>query len=259
MKPWVALFTLAVSSPLHAGVILQIEAFEISTAFTPGSGTAVFPGGVVFDSFPSNLGSLTRVDLTIQGVVAASGILPESQLCAPACVPQSYPYSLSIEHDYELGFLSNPQILYSGVRGGPQEGFASTTQYSHSMSFTETTDLIGFANVTSSAIPGAPIGTAFPVVTPAVAATALRSDFITAIPDTPLPVVFLFPRFEFSATGVGLQGAVQGFISSTGVVTLTYHFDEAVSVPAPGSGLLLAGALLWLGFARRRPGRSLSG
>lgn len=233
MKAAVALFTLVISSPLHAGVITQIESFDMSTQF-PGSGTVGFPG-VVFDSFPSNLGSLTRVDVTIQGVVQVSGTLPSSLLCTPVCVGQPFPFSLSIEHEYGLGFLVNPEILYSGQHhGAAAQGFFSSTTYSHSMSFTEVTDLIGIASVSSSAVPGAPIGPAAPNIVPAVGATALRSDFVTAIPDVPLPLMFLLPRFEFSANGAGLQGPFQGFITSGGAITLTYIFDDAVSVPAPG-------------------------
>ncbi len=253
MRAALALFTLVVSSPLHAGVITQIESFDFSTAFGPGSGAAAFPG-LLFDSFPSNLGSLTRVDVSIQGVVQVSGTLPSSLLCTLGCVPQPYPLSLSIEHDYGLGFFLNPEILYSGQHhGAAAQPFFSSTLYNHSMSFTEITDLVGIAAVSSSATPGAPIGTAFPNVIPAVAATALRSDFSTAVPDTPLPLPFLFPRFEFTASGAGLQGPFQGSIHSGGAITLTYIFDDAVSVPAPGCGLLLAGALAWLGLARRRP------
>ncbi len=253
MRAAFALFTLVISSPAHAGVITQIESFDISTGFGPGSGTVAFPG-ILFESFPSNLGSLTRVDATLQGVVQVSGTLPSSLLCTPVCVGQPYVFSLSIEHDFGLGFLVNPEILYSGQHhGAASQPFFSSTAYTHSMSFTEITDLIGIAAVSSSATPGAPIGTAFPNVIPAVAATALRSDFSTAVPDTPLPLPFLFPRFEFTASGAGLQGIFHGSIQSAGAITLTYIFDDPVSVPAPGCGLLLTGALIWFGLARRRP------
>ena len=257
MRAALALFTLVISSPLQAGVITQIESFDLSTAFGSGSGAAVFPG-ILFESFPTNLGSLTRVDLSIQGVVQVSGTLPSSLLCTPVCAGQPYVFSLSVEHDYGLGFLVNPEILYSGQHhGAAPQPFFSSTAYSHSMSFTEITDLIGIAAVSSSATPGAPIGTAFPSVIPPVGATARRDDFETPIPDTPLPLPFLFSRFEFSASGAGLQGPFQGSIQSGGAITLTYIFEDAVTVPAPGSGLLLTGALLWLGFARRRASQSL--
>jgi hypothetical protein len=251
MRAFAALAALSLSSPLQAGVITQVESFDFSAAFASGSGAAAFPG-FLFDSFPSNLGSLTQVDVTIHGVVQVSGTLPSSLLCTPICVGQPYAFSLSIEHDYGLGFLINPEILYSGQHhGAAPQPFFSGTAYSHSMSFTETTDLIGISAVSSTATPGAPIGTALPIVLPAVAATALRSDFDTPIPDTPLPLTFLFPRFEFAASGAGLQGPFQGSIQSAGAITLTYSFDDPVSVPAPGCGLLLTGALIWLGFARR--------
>jgi len=227
MRASIALLTLLLSSPLHAGVITQIESFDFSSAFGTGSGAAAFPG-ILFESFPSNLGSLTRVDLSIQGVVQVSGTLPSSLLCTPACVGQPYVFSLSVEHDYGLGFLVNPEILYSGQHhGAAAQPFSSSTSYSHSTSFTEITDLVGIATVSSSAVPGAPIGTANAIVLPAVGAMSLREDFETPIPDTPLPLPFLLPRFEFSASGAGLQGPFQGSIRSAGAITLTYLFDDA--------------------------------
>jgi hypothetical protein len=256
MRAFAVLFALIVSSPLHAGMITQMESFDFSTGFGPGSGAAAFPG-ILFESFPSNLGSLTRVDVSIQGVVHVSGTLPSSLLCTPVCIGQPYPFSLSVEHDYGLGFLVNPQILYSGQHhGASPQPFFSSTVYSHSTSFTEVTDLTGFAAVSSSAVPGGPIGTASPNVIPAFTATSLREDFETPIPDTPLLLPFLLPRFEFSASGTGLQGPFQGSIRSAGAITLTYIFDDAIAVPAPGCGLLLGGFLLWLGFAKRRTGES---
>jgi hypothetical protein len=248
-----ALLALFLSSPLHAGVITQVGSFDFSSSFGPGAGSAAFPG-FLFESFPGNLGSLTHVDVSIQGVVQVSGFLPSNLFCGVfGCIGQPYPISLSVEHDYGLGFLLDPEIFYSGQHdGAATQPFGSVTSYSHAMSFTEITDLVGIAAVSSSAVPGAPIGTAVANVIPAFGATSRRSDFETPIPDTPLPLPFLSPRFEFLASGSAPQGPFQGIIRSAGAITLTYVFEDAVAVPAPGCGLILTGALVWLGFARRR-------
>jgi hypothetical protein len=120
------------------------------------------------------------------------------------------------------------------------------------MSFTETTDSIGFAPVSSSATPGAPIGTT-PLVTPAVGSARNRSDFV-APPGVPLPPTLLFPVLEFSAHGQGLQGPFHGSIASRGTITLTYFFEEAaVPAPEPVGGLLIAFGLLVL-RSMTRPG-----
>jgi hypothetical protein len=217
------------------------------TAFAPGGGTVADPV-FAFDAFDPSLGTLTRVDVSIQGMVTVNAVLSGSQACTFAgCIPVPYEFGLTIGRDYGLEFLSpGPEIRYLGISSGFDTTVQSTTTYSHSMSFTETTDLLGFAPVASSAVPGAPIGS-LPLVTPAVGAARDRSDFVSPIPGAAFPLVFLFPVLEFSAHGQGLQGPFHGSILSGGTIMLTYIFEEpVVPAPEPVAGFLIALGLVLL-------------
>jgi hypothetical protein len=247
-KAGFALIALVASSTVEAGVITQIDSFQLSTSFLPGAGAAA-DAVFAFDAFDPALGSLTQVDVAIQGTVSVVGELPFSQVCTiGGCIPQPFLFDLTIEHDYGLQFLSpGPQIRYSGLAPGVPIPFGSVTTYSHSMSFNDITDLIGFAPVSSSATPGAPIGPAPAVVIPAIGSARDRNDFISPIPGTQFPLVFLFPILEFSAQGQGLGPPFQGQIVSTGSITLTYLFEApAVPTPEPLGGLLIALGLVLL-------------
>ncbi len=252
----------------HAGVITQSQSFDILAPLMPGDLGIINP--MLLDPFDPALGSLTQVDVSIDGLVNVSAVLPDTLRCANnGCFHQPYFFDLNVVQDYGLGFLLNPEIRYTGVIGGLPGVLSSITPYSYSMSFTEMTDSIGIASVASSATPTPPIQNVGVAVVPATGASRQREDFSNAFG---IPLVFLRPMLSYTlAGGVSIGGPVTGSIRSRGTISTTYFFDDAsiplplpepgtlplpLPLPEPDTLLLLGIGIAGLGFAGKYAGKN---
>ncbi len=71
----------------HAGMITQFQSFNFTTPISTGNGFAIDAGFQYFDPFDPALGSLSEVDVEIDGSLNVVAMLPSSQVCTIACVP----------------------------------------------------------------------------------------------------------------------------------------------------------------------------
>lgn len=190
--------------------------------------------------FDPSLGSLDRVDVTIDGTLVVQVSAPASGIPLPmAFVPIPYTVLLTVDQRFAgvggfFEFGSHAVLTDNAVAPGAGPitmGFAMN--YGYAFSFTSATDLIGFTLPTSSG------------VIPPVWIGGTRADFEDGPGFPGLMVVTHSP----SVTAIG--GLLQGplFVSDVGgnaLITLTYTYTPSregpvdPGVPEPALVLLLA-------------------
>lgn len=254
--PLALLALVLAASTSRAGVITQSSDFDLSVPLIPGSVGTADAGFLFLERFDTSLGTLTQVDIDITARTVVVGSLPASQVPVPGgLLPQPYAFSLEIAHDFGLwpvpGGVGSPVIRYVGNASGNPTSFVSTIDFSHALSITELTDLIGFAPVSTSSTTSGSIEGATAVFIPPVTSSVERADFEAPIPGIPLTLIF--PVLDYTWVGQGVGGPVSGSVGSTGTITVSYLYDgNQVPMPEPGAiALLVTGLALW-GHSRRR-------
>jgi hypothetical protein len=254
-----ALFVVAIAATARGGVITQVTSFDLSTPFAVGTGASADPGFAFLERFDESLGALTRVDISISGTMHVQGELSQSLVCTIGCVTSAYPFSLEIAHDFGLwpAGLTGPRTIYTGTAsGGHIPEFAAFVDFSHDVSFTDTTDLLGFALISSSSTPtGSLLG--FPaIVIPPITSALQRGDFDAPVPGIPFASIFPVVSWLAIGTPTGNVGGppIQGELRSNGRIDLTYTYEDAAppAVPEPATLMLMAWGWIGLRFVRRR-------
>ncbi len=244
-----------------ADVITQARAFDLSFAASVGGGLAV--DVLPFNRFNESLGTLDRVDVTIDASLLMQLFLPLSFIPTPTgMLPIPYAYDIRTSLDVEgqaSDFLLTPQVmLLGGAPGGSvQLPLVALVGIQHAFSYTATSDTIGFAPVDTTY---APVVASFGSVvrTSPVFSSGTRDDFVAPVANVPL---IALPRLVLSApTFAGAQqpGTFAGTVAATGLMTVTYTYTPTpppTPVPESGTAMLVVGGLLTLIASRRRSAR----
>lgn len=231
-----AVFVLCLVAPAAAGAgtILTVRGFSASPADT-------------FDltPFDASLGTLDRVDVTIDGVLTVQGILPENGFFdgSGAFVPLPYGYRVDVDQAFTgagaefFDFAGSGRFILNGMATGLQGAFAFVVPFSYGMTFDSTTDLIGFD------LPATSAG----LIPPPGGVVAPRSQFL----DINVIVNQMLLNHSFAVIPQGGPLPIVTSVSAAGTLQMDYSYT-AVSAPEPAAlGLFLTG-LATLGLRRRK-------
>lgn len=245
-------FVLGMPGIVSAAIITQTRTFDLSSPVAAGGGGTA--GALIFDRFDTSLGTIDRVDVTIDASLLMNLLLPSSFIPAPSGpVPVPYFYDVSTSLDFEgqaSDFLMTPQVMLTGeaLGGTAQTPLVAFAGIAHAFSYTATSDLVGFTVVTST---HSPLIAPFGVVTavPPVLSFGERDDFVAPVGGLPLLVT---PTLLTSAplfAGALQPGTFTGAIAAQGRMAITYDFTPTpppAPVPEPGTTMLIVGGLLAL-------------
>ncbi len=236
-----------------AGMIFQQQPFNVSAPVVPGNSVG---GGslVLLDRFDASSGTLDSVEVGISGRLTLNASLPSNfiDLGPGGVIPGPYSYSFQIEQSLQgFTFLSQPTLSLSGSGVIGPEAFVATYDYSYSFIFDATSDLTGFAPVTTSDTFLASRGTATAI--PPIGAVGDRGDFSALVPGVPLPIIPVLELDTILFDGYnGSGGPPSGLVSSVGSVALTYHFtDPVTTLSEPAALFAMLFGLMAFCFARR--------
>ncbi|MCC6163331.1 MAG: hypothetical protein IT182_08285 [Acidobacteria bacterium] len=255
-RAWILATVLGMPTIASADIITQVRAFELSSRVTvSGSGMA---DALFFEWFDASLGTLDRVDVTIDASLLMQLFLPTSFIPTPSGpIPVPYLYNIRTSLDFDgpaSDFLTVPQVMVTGEAPGGtgHTPLVASAGITHEFSYTATSDLVGFAVVAST---HSPLSASLGVVTavPPVLSSGERDDFVAPVGGVPLIVVPILRTSPPSFAGALLPGTFNGTLTARGRMTITYDFTPApppASVPESGTSMLVVGGLLAL-IARR--------
>jgi hypothetical protein len=188
--------------------IVQAHAFSASTSNT----IAVSP-------FDPSLGTLNRVDVAIIGTLVVQGTtLPF--LAGPFGSPVPYQYRVKVTQDFAglagryFDFSGPAEFLFQATATGAGETFEIASSFRYDFSFTESSDLVGFAALTTTSNPAS-------LIPPAAGVLGTRADFLLALP--PLDEILLTQTWQPIATSGG-PAPVVSLATAQGTLTMTYHY-----------------------------------
>jgi len=176
-------------------------------------------------TFDTALGTLNSVNVSIRGIVTATGTMPVNRRIDG--LPLPYAFTVNVTQSFTgLGgqffqFATPSHIAFPGVApGGTQYNFGFNTGYSYNFTLNSTTDSIGG---TSSLLNG-------PFVSP-VFVSGQTSDFQASAAYTNL--LDFVQNVSVTAPSHPVQ-KLNG--SVTGVLSLTYNYTARPSAKNPGVG-----------------------
>jgi len=228
---------LLISAPASAALISQVRSWNAQL----GS-----PSTVTFSPFDIDLGTLTRVNVVLGGVMTVQAFAPP--LLDGQGNPLPYAFTILSELDTVspggtgFDFGSEARWLTSFTVPGGGQTVAASSAFELAFEFGELSDLIGFAVVDSV--------TGF--TQPPVTINGRRSDFNENVLNGLLGIqqMFLVPRLpQVNGAPVPVTPALLSF---GGFMQLDYVYEARQAVPEPAVASLLAAALAGFVVVRRR-------
>ena len=210
-------------------------------------------GFIGLTPFDPSLGTLTSVDVSIQGQLSAT-LQTFQNPCAPAGVCP-LPYLAAIDQNFfglagrYFTFGSNAEFQFTGLASGAGESLPLIETYTYNFTFNSFTDLVGFAVLNPSF--GGPASLFLPPITVNGTVSGFQQSII------PINEVD-----EVVSPGATAGGVLTG-LTDAGSISITYNYTPPPppTVPEPSSLLLLVCGLPAVFFRSRLlrwPRRNLS-
>ena len=177
-------------------------------------------GTVDVSPFDPALGTLESVDVAITGTLTIEGTAFPNPI-GPFGAPTPYTYRIIVTQDFSPGFagkyfdFSAPaEFRFEGL---PTTGVGDAIQiaagFAYDFSFTEITDRVGFASLTTTSTAGS-------LIPPAMGALGTRADFLLEPP--PLDLILLAQTWQ--AISFGGPNPVIVSVTAAGTLAITYHY-----------------------------------
>jgi hypothetical protein len=236
----IVVFALCVMVPAaaRASTILTVQGFSAS----PFDAFSLTP-------FDSSLGTLDKVDVRIDGVLAVQGITPPNGFFdgSGAFIHVPYAYRVDVNQvftsvgDEFFDFAGSGLFVLNGAATGLQSPFVFAVPFSYDMTFDSLTDLIGFD------VPLTSVG----LIPPLGGVVAPRSRFL----DVNVIVNQVLLNNTFTVIPLGGPAPIVTSVTAAGAVQMEYTYTAAQVAPEPASVMLLLTGVATIGVHRRRRGR----
>jgi hypothetical protein len=169
--------------------------------------------------FDPSQGTLDRVDVSISGTLTAS-VVTQPFLAGPFGTPVPYTFNVTVTQDFSgsagkyFDFSSPAEFRFTSLTAtGTGATQTIATNFTYTFSFTDITDLAGFASPTTASSFGA-------LIPPAVGALGTRAGFLL----TPPPIDLILLAETWRVTGSTGPAPVIPSVTAQGALAITYHY-----------------------------------